>query len=164
MEGRCQQMNKRNYGGNVQWLRRAAVATLWLAAFILAGASSSRAQDAELTRKLTLKEAVTLAVANSRDLALARLQYGVMQRQIGVARSAFLPNLYSGSGVAYTNGFPLTEGGGAPAIFSLSYTQQIFNPPAKGEQHAAEQRAEEQRLSMDDVRDSVMSREALDYL
>jgi outer membrane protein TolC len=135
-----------------------------LAIFILASAGRSRAQDTELSRKLTLKEAVTLAVANSRDLALARLQYGVMQRQIGVARSVFLPNLYTGTGVAYTSGFPLLEGGGAPAIFSISYNQQIFNPPLKGEQHAAEQRAEEQRLSIDDVRDAVMSRAALDYL
>jgi outer membrane protein TolC len=131
---------------------------------ILACVGKSGAQDAELSRKLTLKEAVTLAVANSRDLALARLQYGVMQRQIGVTRSVFLPNLYTGTGVAYTNGFPLLEGGGAPAIFNLSYNQQIFNPPLKGEQHAAEQRAEEQRLSIDDVRDAVMSRAALDYL
>jgi outer membrane protein len=130
----------------------------------LAGAGTGRAQDAELSRKLTLKEAVKLAVANSRDLALARLQYSVSQRQIGVARSVFLPNLYTGTGVAYTNGFPLLEGGGAPAIFSLSYSEQIFNPPLKGEQRAAEQRAEEQRLSMDDVRDAVMSRAALDYL
>jgi outer membrane protein TolC len=130
----------------------------------LACAAKSNAQDSDLSRKLTLKEAVTLAVANSRDLALARLQYGVMQRQIGVARSVFLPNLYTGTGVAYTNGFPLLEGGGAPAIFNLSYNQQIFNPPLKGEQHAAEQRAEEQRLSIDDVRDAVMSRAALDYL
>jgi outer membrane protein TolC len=87
-----------------------------------------------------------------------------MQRQIGVARSVFLPNLYTGTGIAYTSGFPLLEGGGAPAVFSLSYTQQIFNPPLKGEQHAAEQRAEEQRLTMDDVRDAVMTRAALDYL
>jgi len=140
------------------------VGAVGFAIFILAGAGTTRAQEADLARKLTLKEAVNLAVANSRDLALARLQYGVMQRQIGVARSAFLPNLYTGTGVAYTSGFPLLEGGGAPAIFSLSYTQQIFNPPLKGEQRAAEQRAEEQRLSMDDVRDSVMSRAALDYL
>jgi outer membrane protein TolC len=130
----------------------------------LAGTGTGRAQDEALTRKLTLKEAVNLAVANSRDLALARLQYGVMQRQIGVARSVFLPNLYTGTGVAYTNGFPLLEGGGAPAVFSLSYSQQIFNPPLKGEQRAAEQRAEEQRLSMEEVRDAVMSRAALDYL
>jgi outer membrane protein TolC len=143
---------------------RAAVCALGLGIFIFAGTAKLHAQDSELSRKLTLKEAVTLALANSRDLALARLQYGVMQRQIGVARSAFLPNLYTGTGVAYTSGFPLLEGGGAPAIFALSYTEQIFNPPLKGEQHAAEQRAEEQRLSMDDVRDTVMSRAALDYL
>ena len=80
------------------------------AIFLLAGAVTSGAQDTELARKLTLKEAVNLAVANSRDIALARLQYGVMQRQIGVARSAFLPNLYTGTGVAYTSGFPILEG------------------------------------------------------
>jgi outer membrane protein len=157
-------MGGRNCTGNVQRIWPAVVYAAGLAICSLASAGTIRAQDSELTRKLTLKEAVNLAVANSRDLALARLQYGVMQRQIGVARSAFLPNLYSGTGVAYTNGFPLLEGGGAPAIFSLSYTQQIFNPPLKGEQRAAEQRAEEQRLSMDDVRDTVMSRTALDYL
>ena len=140
-ESRCKKMGGRNCTGNVQRIWPAVVYAAGLAICSLASAGTIRAQDSELTRKLTLKEAVNLAVANSRDLALARLQYGVMQRQIGVARSAFLPNLYSGTGVAYTNGFPLLEGGGAPAIFSLSYTQQIFNPPLKGEQRAAEQRA-----------------------
>lgn len=143
---------------------RAGFAAGCLAAVCLAGAVTARAQEGELSRRLTLKEAVNLAVANSRDLALARLQYGVAQRQIEVAKSVFQPNLYTGTGVAYTYGFPLLEGGGAPAIFSLSYQQQIFNPPLRGEQHAAEQRAEEQRISMDDVRDAVMSRAALDYL
>jgi len=148
----------------VQRTRRAAVCAAALGIIFLMSVVQSNAQGSELSRKLTLKEAVNLALANSRDLALARLQYGVMQRQIGVARSVFLPNLYTGTGIAYTNGFPLLEGGGAPAIFSVSYNQQIFNPPLKGEQHAAEQRAEEQRLSIDDVRDAVMTRTALDYL
>jgi outer membrane protein TolC len=157
-------MGETNFGRESQRFRRVVVFAAGLAVCSFVFAAKGRAQDADLSRKMTLKEAVSLAVANSRDLALARLQYGVMQRQIGVARSAFLPNVYTGTGVAYTNGFPLLEGGGAPAIFALSYTQQIFNPPLKGEQHAAEQRAEEQRLSMDDVRDAVMSRAALDYL
>jgi outer membrane protein len=143
---------------------RFAISASAAAIFWLAGATASRAQDEALSRKLTLREAINLSVANSRDLALARLQYGVTQRQAGVARSVFLPNLYTGTGIAYTNGFPLLQGGGAPAVFTLSYAQQIFNPPLKGEQRAAEQRAEEQRLSMDDVRDGVMTRAALDYL
>jgi outer membrane protein TolC len=157
-------MGKRKNGGKVEGRRPSVIYAATLVIFILAGEGATRAQDGEFARKLTLKEAVSLAVANSRDLALSRLQYGVMQRQIGVARSAFLPNVYTGTGMAYTSGFPLLEGGGAPAVFSLSYNQQIFNPPLKGDQHAAEQRAEEQRLSMDDVRDAVMSRAALDYL
>ena len=137
---------------------------LWFALLTLSGISAVRAQDAGISRKLTLKEAVTLAVGNSRDLALARLQYGLVQREAGVTRSAFRPNFYTGTGAAYTSGFPLMSGGGVPAIFSLSYDQQIFNPPLKGEQRAAEQRAEEQRLSMEGVRDTVMVRAALEYL
>jgi outer membrane protein len=164
MENGCEKMGVKNRAESVLRVRHAAVGALALAVCSLAGVRTGRAQTSDLARKLTLKEAVNLAVANSRDLALARLQYSVMQRQAGVARSAFLPNLYTGTGVAYTNGFPLLEGGGAPAIFSVSYTQQIFNPPLKGDQRAAEQRAEEERLSMDNVRDAVISRSALDYL
>ena len=130
----------------------------------LAGISPVRAQEPAVSRKLTIKEAVSLAVKNSRDLALARLQYGVVERQAGVDRSAFRPNFYTGSGAAYTSGFPLIQGGGAPTIFSLSFDQQLYNPPLKGEQHAAEQRAEVQRLRVDATRDTVMMRAALEYL
>ena len=135
-----------------------------LVVFILGAVSAGRAQDSGIARILTLKEAVRLAVGNSRDLALARLQYGVVQHEAGVASSPFHPNFYAGTGAAYTNGFPLISGGGVPAIFSLSYDEQIFNPHLKGEQRAAEQRAEAQRFSMDGVRDAVMVRAALGYL
>lgn len=144
--------------------RRGRARIAWLGFFVLGMAASSLAQDAGISRKLTLKEAVSLAVSNSRDLALARLQYNLVQRQAGVAKSPFRPNIYAGSGVAYTSGFPLTSGGGAPALFSLSYDQQIFNPPVKGEEHAAEQRAEAQRFTMEGVRDAVMVQAALGYL
>ena len=144
--------------------RRESCRVASLLFFVSCIASVGRAQDTQISRTVTLKEAVSLAVTNSRDIALARLQYGITQREAGVARSAFLPNFYTGTGAAYTSGFPLLVGGGVPAVFSLSYEQQIFNPPLKGEQRAAEQRAEEQRLSMEGVRDGVMVRAALEYL
>jgi outer membrane protein TolC len=144
--------------------RRSAGPAVWLALLLLSGVAAARAQGTDISRKLTLKEAVNLAVKNSRDLALARLQYGLVQREAGVARAAFRPNFYTGTGAAYTNGFPLMSGGGVPAIFSLSYDEQIFNPPLKGDQRAAEQRAEGQRLSMEGVRDGVIVRAALEYL
>src|SRR5271155_1678309 len=99
-------------------------------------AGLARAQDAE---KLTMRQAVTLALQNSRDLALARVQYTVAVNQAGVDRSAFLPNVYTGSGAAYTSGFP-SLGGDPPAVFQINYNQSVFNPLLKGQQHAAEDR------------------------
>ena len=70
---------------------------------------------------LTIKQAVALALQNNRDIALARVQYTIAQNQAGVYRSEFRPNLYTGSGAAYTSGFPSTPGGQLPALFSMSY-------------------------------------------
>lgn len=129
-----------------------------LAAFASAGA---RAQE---TQKLTLRQAVTLAMQNSRDLALARVQYAVAKAEAGVNRADFRPNLYTGSGAAYTSGFPSTPSGAAPSVFNLSYTQTVFNLPLRGQLKAAEERAEERRLEVDRVRDDVIVRTASDYL
>lgn len=119
------------------------------------------AQEGE---KLTLKRAVTLALQNSRDLAMARVQYNVAEGAARVDRAEFRPNLYTGSGIAYSNGFPQTPGGAAPSVFSLSYTQALFNLPLRGQLHAAEDRAENQRLQMERTRDAVIVRAASAYL
>jgi outer membrane protein len=119
---------------------------------------------AQEPEKLTLKNAVSLALQNSRELALARVQYTVAQNFARVNRAEFRPNLYTGSGAAYSNGFPQTPGGAAPAVFELSYTQAMFNPPLKGQLKAAEDRAENQRLELERTRDAVIVRAATEYL
>jgi outer membrane protein len=121
----------------------------------------ARAQDAD---KLTLRQAVTLALQNSRELALARVQYTVARNAAGVDRAEFRPNLYTGSGAAYTSGFPATPSGQAPAIFSMSYTQSVFNLPLRGQLKAAEERAESQRLEMERTRGEVIVHTASAYL
>lgn len=120
--------------------------------------------NAQDDQKLTLREAVTLALQNSRDLRLARVQYTVAMNEAGVDRAAFMPNLYTGSGVAYTYGFPGLPGGGAPAVFQLDYQQTLFNPLLKAQQHAAEDRAKNQKLELDQTRDNVIVRTATAYL
>ncbi len=126
-----------------------------------AGAPPARGQD---LGSLTLRSAVTLAVENSPELKLARVQYTVALKEAGLDRAAFLPNLYTGSGAAYSYGFPALPGGNAPAVFELSYTESIFNPMLKGQQHAAEERAKSQKLEMDQMRDTVILRAATAYL
>jgi len=135
----------------------------WIALLTLTCISAVRAQDAGISRKLTLKEAVTLAVGNSRDLALARLHYDLVQREAGVAKAAFLPNFYTGTGAAYTNGFPLMSGGGCP-LSSACLTISKFQSAAQRRPAGGRTAAEGQRLSMEGVRDTVMVRAALEYL
>jgi outer membrane protein len=134
-----------------------------LAAGLAVGRGRAQAPPAQPER-LTLKQTVTLALQRSREVALANLQADVARRQAGVRRSEFLPNLYAGSGAAYTNGFPLVEGGGAPAVFNLFYSQTLFDPLAGSEIKVAEQTAEQQRLAAQDVKDAVVVRAASSYL
>jgi outer membrane protein TolC len=130
-------------------------------AALLLAAMPARAQDSDT---LTLRQAVTLALQNSRDVKLAQVRYNVAQGEVGVDRAAFRPNLYTGAGAAYTYGFPSLPGGQAPSVFQLDYTETLFNPLLKGQQHAAEERAKNQKIELDRVRDDVMVRAATAYL
>ncbi|MGC2333347.1 MAG: TolC family protein [Candidatus Acidiferrales bacterium] len=121
----------------------------------------ARAQDAQ---PLTMHQAITLALENSSDLKLARVQYNVAANEAGVDRASFRPNLYTGAGLAYTHGFPSLPGGGAPSVFQLDYQQTVFDPLLKGQQKAAEDRAKNQKLEMEHVRDDVIVRTATEYL
>jgi outer membrane protein len=145
-----------NMNSKTQW--RFAIAALVSMLFL---AAPLHAQDSQT---LTLRQAVTLALQNSREIALARVQYTVALNAAGVDRANFLPNLYTGSGAAYTSGFPATVGGQAPALFSLSYTQSVFNLPLRGQLKAAEDRAASQKIELDHKRDAVIVRTATTYL
>jgi outer membrane protein len=145
-----------NMNSKTQW--RFAIAALVSMLFL---AAPLHAQDSQT---LTLRQAVTLALQNSREIALARVQYTVALNAAGVDRANFLPNLYTGSGAAYTSGFPATVGGQAPALFSLSYTQSVFNLPLRGQLKAAEDRAASQKIELDHTRDAVIVRTATTYL
>jgi outer membrane protein TolC len=137
---------------------------LWLAApalVVLGWASAANAQD---SGPLTLKSSVALALKNSREVQLARVQYTVAQNTARLAHSAFLPNIYTGAGYVYSNGFPATPGGSAPSVFKVVYTQGVFNPVLKGEQRADEDRAKNQELEIERARDAVILNTSSTYL
>lgn len=141
---------------------------LWLAAAALAAllcANAARAQNtSQDSGTLTLQDAIRLALQHNPDMRLARAQYDVALGQARVDRAAFHPNLYTGTGLAYTHGFPSLPGGQAPSVFELDYQQTIFDPLLRGRQHAAEDRAKNQKIEMDRVRDDIIVRTATAYL
>jgi outer membrane protein len=155
-------MNKIKVNKFLSSARLVAVAMVLIAAGGSACAQTAPGQTAD-DGKLTMRHAVTLALQNSRDLALARVQYTVALNQTSLDRAAFLPNVYTGSGAAYTSGFP-SLGGSPPAVFQMNYDQAIFNPALKAQQQAAEEHAKTMKLEVDRMRDDVIVRTASAYL
>jgi outer membrane protein TolC len=125
---------------------------------------STSAAFSQEQQPLTLQQAVRLAVQHSSDLALARARYAIAEQQAAFVRAPFAPNLFAGSGAGYTLGFPMTAGGAPPAILDVAYVQTIFNRPLQGQAHAAERRADVERLALDDSRDGVILRTAEVFL
>lgn len=119
--------------------------------------------QATAPRVLSLAEVVKLALEHSPDLALARVQYTAAKNQAGVDRANFRPNLYTGSGAAYTNGFPQIPGG-APAVFQMQYTQALFDKQQRGVLHSDEDIAKNKEIDYQNARENVMVSAASSYL
>jgi outer membrane protein TolC len=113
---------------------------------------------------LTLRRSVELALQNSKDIQLAKIQARVADQSTNLTRSEFKPNLFVGSGAGYTYGIPETPGGRAPSVFNVTYTEQVFNEPLRGLAKEQQEQAKAQRVLLEETRNSVMARVASAYL
>ena len=113
---------------------------------------------------VTLKHAVELALQNSKELQVAKIQASVADHAAQITRAQFMPNLYAGSGAGYTNGIPETPGGRAPAVFNVTYTEEIFNEPLRGQAKEMQEQAKAQKIALEEARNSVITRTAMAYL
>jgi len=80
-------------------------------------------------RTLTLRDALDIALKQNPDVILARLDQQRARAQVTIAKDPFLPKLFAGSGVAWTNGFPMSIDGNAPAIVQAKAPMAIFDRP-----------------------------------
>ncbi len=113
---------------------------------------------------LTLKRAIELALQNSKEIQVAKIQASVADRAAQITKAQFLPNLYAGSGAGYTYGIPETPGGRAPSIFNVSYTEQIFNEPLRGQGKEMQEQSKAQKIALEDAKNRVITRTAMAYL
>jgi outer membrane protein TolC len=126
------------------------------------GAGSGEQQGGAVA--LTLKSAIEMALRNSKDIQIAKLQASLATHASQVSKAEFLPNLYVGSGAGYTFGIPETPGGRAPSVFNVTYTEQVFNEPLRGQGKELEEQARSQKIVLEDVKNSVIARTAMAYL
>ena len=80
-------------------------------------------------RPMTLRQAVETALKQSPDIALTRLDEEKARQGVRVARDPFTPRLSVGSGLAYSNGFPMSIEGSAPSIVQARASEYIFIRP-----------------------------------
>jgi outer membrane protein len=76
---------------------------------------------------MTLRQAVAMALKQNPDIELARLDAESARSAVRSAQDPFLPHVGMGSGLAYTNGFPMSIEGSAPAVLQARATQYLFN-------------------------------------
>jgi outer membrane protein len=113
---------------------------------------------------LTLKRAIELALQNSKDIQGAKIQASLADHAAQITKAQFMPNLYAGSGAGYTNGIPETPGGRAPAIFNMTYTEQVFNEPLRGQAKETQEQFKSQKIALEEAKNSVIARTAMAYL
>src|SRR6059058_5883576 len=113
---------------------------------------------------LTLKRAVELALQNSKEIQVAKIQASIADHAAQITKAQFMPNLYAGSGAGYTNGMPETPGGRAPSVFNVTYTEQVLNEPLRGQAKELQEQAKAQKIALEEARSDVITRTAMTYL
>jgi outer membrane protein len=142
----------------------------WIAVLASARCVAAQAQDATPAASqasagpLTLKRAIELALQNSKDIQVAKIQASIADHAALISKAEFMPNLYAGSGAGYSYGIPETPGGRAPSIFSITYTENVFNEPLRGKGKELQEQAKSQMISLEDMKNSVIARTAAAYL
>src|SRR5664280_2284223 len=115
-------------------------------------------------RPMTLRQAVETALRQNPDIALSRLEEESARQAVRVAKDPFTPRLTVGSGLAYTNGFPMSIEGSAPSIVQARATQDLFNRPQSYAVARAKEDARGAALGVAGKRDEVAYRTASLYL
>src|SRR5580700_9425401 len=126
--------------------------------FWLAGALAGLA-SAE-THTLTIQQAVDRAVAQNPEIVMARMDEIKANEAIRVAKDPFSPRLGGGSGLAYTNGFPLSIEGAAPSIFQAKANQYLLNRPQTWAVAQAKENARGAGFAAGEKRDDIAYRVA----
>jgi outer membrane protein TolC len=80
-------------------------------------------------RDLTMRDAVALALKQNPDVVIARYDERKAEEAIRVARDPFVPKVVVGSGLAYSNGMPMSIEGATPSIFEARGISSIFDRP-----------------------------------
>ena len=120
----------------------------------------SNAQD----NPLPFRTAIELALKNSATSAIARADLQRARANYQQSRDLFVPQVTFGSGLAYSNGFPLSIEGAAPSIFNVNTQSFLFNAAQREFMKAAKGDIRTTEAQNADRRNDVIMETALAYI
>jgi outer membrane protein TolC len=104
-----------------------------------------------------------MALVRSPEALIAEAQALRAREAARESRSLNLPQVVTGTGLAYNNGFPLSIEGAAPSIVQLGAAQPIFSKKNSNLIREAEASAKASQLSKETARNEVAAKTALAY-
>jgi outer membrane protein TolC len=113
---------------------------------------------------VTLRHAVELALRNSTAMAVANADEKRAQQGYFEARNMYIPQVVIGSGLAYSNGFPLSIEGSAPSVLNVNSQSLLYNPAGRDYMKAARTDWGASQKSVEDRRAQVVLDTALAYM
>jgi outer membrane protein len=113
---------------------------------------------------MTLRQAVEAAIQQNPDLALSRLDEEKARQAVRSARDPFFPRIVVGSGLAYSNGFPMSIEGSAPSVIQAQARAFVFNRPQSYQVAVAKENVRGASLAVIGKRDEVAYRVATLYV
>lgn len=115
------------------------------------------------SRTLTLQEAVRLSLARSPEVLIAEAQAVRARESVRETRSLNRPQVFTGTGLAYNNGYPLSMEGAAPSIFQVSASQAILSKKNANLIREAEESGKAGRFGAESARNDIAAKTAQVY-
>jgi len=113
---------------------------------------------------LSLRQAVTRALEQNPDIAIAHLDEQKAAQSARLAGAPFHPTLTAGSGIAYTSGFPMSIDGAAPSIVQARARESLFNRQQSLTAAVARENQRGAAISTEAKRNEIALRTAALYL
>jgi outer membrane protein TolC len=118
----------------------------------------------ENTKPLPFRAAIELALRNSAGTAASRADLLRARATATQARDFFLPQVFAGSGLGWSYGFPLSLEGAAPSVFNVNIQEGLLNPAQRENMRAAKSDVDAALAQAADRRNEVIMETALDYM
>ncbi|HYK89305.1 MAG TPA: TolC family protein [Acidobacteriota bacterium] len=128
-----------------------------------AAAQPARQESQPQARVITVQDAIRLTLQHAPEVSLAVAQATRASETVRETRSLNLPQITTGTGLAYNNGFPLSIEGAAPSIFEIGLSQPIFSKKNKNLILEAEQSSKAIQLGPEAARHELAAKTALVY-